>query len=330
VALPFQRIDPSAYPTVSLARFVTEQEPAFPMLVEGLGLPAVGSVMLGGPPKSLKTLAMTQLALCVSSNDEDGDPLPFLDFAIDRGGPVLFVEEEGGRAPLRRRIERQRAALGADPAIELLLFAGLRLDNEVSFRRLQATAMYFDPALVVLDPFSFLHGQDENKPASMAPIMKRLSRLATEAETCVVVIHHVTKPNADRPAGRLGDRIRGASSITAGVDGFLVLDRKGNDRAQLRGEFRDHEPIDVTVELDPETLLLHRVETPGMERKVASDDLAAYVAEQGRVTRRDVADRFGLRSKNTAGALLEDLPGIDWYESDDGRKTRFYRMGTGQ
>jgi hypothetical protein len=183
---------------------------------------------------------------------------------------------------------------------------------------------------VVLDPFSFLHGQDENKPSAMAPIMKRLSRLATVNETCVVVIHHVTKPNADRPAGRLGDRIRGAGSITAGVDGFLLLDHKGGDRAQLRGEFRDHEPIDVMVELDPETLLLHRVDSPIAGRKVAEGDLAAFVTEQGRVTRRDVAERFGLRSKNTAGAMLEALPGIDWYEDGTGRGTRYYRMGTGQ
>jgi len=332
MALPMERVDaPPTYPTVSFRQFATEPEPAFPMLLEGLGLPAVGSVMVGGPPKSLKTLAMTQLALCVSSRDEDGDPLPFLDFPIERGGRVLFVEEEGGRAPLRRRIERQRAALGADPAIELLLFAGVRLDDERSFRRLHGTVVALSPALVVLDPFSFLHGQDENKPTAMAPIMKRLSRLATQGETCVVVIHHVTKPNADRPAGRLGDRIRGASSITAGVDGFLLLDRKGNDRAQLRGEFRDHEPIDVTVELDPDTLLLHRVDAPAVDRKVAADDLAAYVIEEGRVTRRDVVVRFPeVRSKNTAGALLEALPGIDWYEADDGRKTRFYRMATDQ
>lgn len=138
------------YPTVSLSAFVAEPEPAFPMLVEGLGLPAVGSVMLGGPPKSLKTLLMTQLAVCVSSVDEDDDWLPFLDFPIAHGGPVLFVEEEGGRAPLRRRIELQLVGLGADdPAIEFLLFAGTRLDSEASFRRLHATVHDLGPALVV-------------------------------------------------------------------------------------------------------------------------------------------------------------------------------------
>jgi RecA-family ATPase len=319
-----QAVTPLAYPTVSLARFVAEPEPEYPMLVEGLGLPAIGTIMLGGPPKSLKTLLMTQLALCASTVVDDGRGwLPFLDYPIARGGPVLFVEEEGGRAPLRRRIERQRLALAASPAVDFLLFAGIRLDNEQSFRRLQATVRHLSPALVVLDPFSFLHGQDENKPAAMAPIMKRLSGLSTVAETCIVLIHHVTKPQADRPSGRLGDRIRGASSITAGVDGFLLLDRKGDDRAQLRGEFRDHEPIDLLIELDPETLLLHRVDTQRAAGKVDPEALLVFAGEQPRVTARDVMARFGV-AKPTALAALEDS-GLDRTEGPRNQLIYFRR-----
>jgi hypothetical protein len=33
---------------------------------------------------------------------------------------------------------------------------------------------------------------------------------------------------------------------------------------------------------------------------------------------------------HTAGAMLEALPGIDWYDDGTGRRTRYYRMGTGQ
>jgi hypothetical protein len=318
----------SAYETVSLERFVTEPEPEFPMLLDGLGLPATGTIMLGGPPKSLKTLLMTHLSLCVSSVDEDDDWLPFLDYPIARGGPVLFVEEEGGRAPLRRRVERQRAGLGVDPAIEFLLFAGIRLDNEASFRRLDATVRQLGPALVVLDPFSFLHGQDENKPAAMAPIMKRLSHLAGNNETCVCIIHHVSKPQADRPAGRLGDRIRGASSIAAGVDGFLLLDRDGDNRARLRGEFRDREPIDLRFELDPETLLLHRTEDAVAPRKVAVDELLLFLEEKTQITAKDVMARFDVKSKATAREALEAVPGIDWREG--ARGTRLYQLRTGQ
>ena len=158
--------------------------------------------------------------------------------------------------------------------------------------------------------------------------MRRLSTLATEVETCVVVIHHVTKPQADRPSGRLGDRIRGASSITAGVDGFLLLDRKGGDQATLRGEFRDHEPIEVAVELDPETLLLRRVDLPHAATKIDGDELRAFLAERPQVTAKEVMARLGLRSKATVRTAIESLPGVDWY--DGPRNTRFYTLRTDQ
>ena len=297
------------------------------MLVEGIGLPTIGTAILAGPPKSLKTLLMMQLAICASSLDEDDEWLPFLDFPIARGGPVLFVEEEGGRAPYKRRIGRQIAGLGAlSPTIELCLFQSIRLDNDASFRRLLETARVIEPAVVVLDPFAFLHGQDENKPASMAPIMRNLSRLAGEAGTCVVAIHHVTKPQADRPAGRLGDRIRGASSITAGVDALYLLDRKGDNRAQLRGEFRDHEPIDVLVELDPETLLLHRIDAPKLAGKIDGEALLAFVAERGQVSALVVSRQFGT-SKNTAKTALDALE-LDAYEGPRG--VRMYTLRNAQ
>jgi hypothetical protein len=325
------RIVPSdSYATTSIDSFLAEPDPDNPSLVDGLGIPAVGTTILAGPPKSLKTLLASQLALCVSTLEdgrEDGDWMPFLDLPVPCGGVVLFVEEEGGRNPLRRRIERQRVGLGASPSIEFLLFNQIRLDAEASFKRLLATAKYHEPALIVLDPFAFLHSQDENKPAAMAPIMRRLSQLAGEAETSVMVLHHVTKPQADRPAGRLGDRIRGASSITAGVDALFLLDRKGENRATLRGEFRDHEPIEFLLELDPETLLLRRLEVQKLAGKIDPDELLAFVRERVQVTRLHVAEHFGA-AKNTARDALEDHPSLDWY--DGPRKTRFYKEGTDQ
>ena len=117
------------FPTVSLERFLAEPESDEPGLVDGIGLRAIGTNILGGPPKSLKTLLMSHLALCVSSI-EDGEPVPFLDLPITGGGPVLFVEEEGGRQPFRRRISRQQAGLGVTGAIEFLMHAGVRLDGD--------------------------------------------------------------------------------------------------------------------------------------------------------------------------------------------------------
>lgn len=301
---------------ISLAVFLAEPEPDGHDLVTGLGLPPVGVAILAGPPKSLKTMLAGQLAICLANAD---GPLPFLDHDIPAGGSVLFVEEEGNRDRLRERFRRQVDGLGAtDPAIELLLFTGVRLDDDASVKRLADAIRSASHRLAVLDPFGFLHGQDENKPAAMAPIMRRLARTAADCNTLILVLHHVTKPQADRPAGRLGDRIRGASSITAGVDALLVLDREGDRRAHLQGESRDAEPDDLHLELDTETLLLSPTDVPLAAGSTSIDGLRAFIEESGQVAASDVMKRFGIRSKATALAYLEALPGIDRYTGPRG------------
>ena len=309
--------------TIALDAFLHEPDPGYSELVTGLGIPDVGVSVLAGPPKSLKTMLAGQLAICLS----DGEGIPFLGSAIQRRGAVLFVEEEGNRHRLRERFRRQAEGLGADaPALELLLFAGVRVDASESVRKLGAAIKGSEAALVVLDPFSFLHGADENKPSAMAPIMRTLNQLAQENGTSVLAIHHVTKPQADRPQGRLGDRIRGASSITAGVDALFVLDRTGDKRARLQSDARDAESVDVHLELDVETLLLSLAEVPALPGKVDREALDLFLATKQQVTVREVAQHFGA-SKNTAQTALDALR-LDTY--DGPRGTRFYITGTAQ
>jgi len=304
--------------TISLGAFLAEEDSADSDLVMGIGLPDVGVGVLAGPPKSFKTLLALQLAICLSAGGGTA-PLPFLGHEIPRGGSVLFVEEEGGRKKLRKRLRRQIDGLEADdPAIELLLFSDLRLDDRHAVKRIVDAMRSNRHVAAILDPFGFMHSQDENKPSHMAPIMHDLNRAATAASALLLALHHVTKPQAGRPTGRLGDRIRGASSITAGVDSLFVLERIGERGARLQGESRDAEPIDIHLEFDEVTLLLTPAEGPartsgraGTERMVADDELLAFVAAKGRVTATHVMERFSVKSKATALSYLRGHPGLD-------------------
>lgn len=309
---------------IAFETFLREPDPGYSELVTGLGIPDVGVTILAGPPKSLKTMLAGQLAICLSTIDDDST-IPFLGSAIQRPGPVLFVEEEGNRHRLRERFRRQTDGLGAHaPAIQVWLFGGLRLDNAGWVKRLGEAIRHHSSRLVVLDPFSFLHSADENKPTAMAPIMRTLNRLAKDNETSILAIHHVTKPQADRPQGRLGDRIRGASSITAGVDALFVLDRTGDKRARLQSDARDAESVDIHLELDVETLLLSPVDGPPKVGKIDADELLAWVTEKGQVTAKEAMARFGVSSKVTALQALAELPGVDSYEG--ARGTKFFKV----
>jgi AAA domain len=304
--------------TIALGAFLAEEDSADTDLVVGLGLPDVGVGVLAGPPKSFKTLLAIQLAICLSTGGGTA-PLPFLGLDVPRGGSVLFVEEEGGRRKLRERLRRQIDGLEADdPAIELLLFSDLRLDNPRAVARIGDAMRSNRHVAGILDPFGFMHGQDENKPSDMAPIMRHLNRAATDARALLLALHHVTKPQAGRPTGRLGDRIRGASSITAGVDSLFVLERVAERDARLRGESRDAEPIDIHLKFDDVTLLLTPTEEPaqtsgraGTEKMVADDELLAFAAAKGRIAAADVMKRFDVKSRATALSYLKAHPGLE-------------------
>lgn len=316
-----KRVDTSVVGAVSFDAFLHEPDPGYSELVRGLGIQEIGVHILAGPPKSLKTMLAGQLSICLSS----GTGIPFLGSPIERVGGVLFVEEEGNRHRLRERFRRQADGLGAEnPAIEFLLFNGVRLDSAQGIKALTAAIAASGCRLTVLDPFSFLHGADENKPSAMAPIMRTLNRLGQENGISILAIHHVTKPQADRPQGRLGDRIRGASSITAGVDALFVLDRVGDKRARLQSDARDAESVDIHLELDTDTLLLSTVDGPPKVGKIDLEALLAWVTERGQVTAKEVMAQFGVSSKATALLALAELPGVDSYEGVRG--TKFFKV----
>jgi hypothetical protein len=309
---------PPRLATITLGAFLAEEDSDDTDLVVGLGLPNAGVGVLAGPPKSFKTLLALQLSICLSAGGGTA-PLPFLGHEIPRGGSVLFVEEEGGRKKLRKRLRRQIDGLEADdPAIELLLFSDLRLDDQHAVKRIVDAMRSNGHVAGILDPFGFMHSKDENKPSDMGPIMHSLNRAATEASALILALHHVTKPQAGRPAGRIGDRIRGASSITAGVDSLFVLERVAERGARLQGESRDAEPINIHLEFDEVTLLLTPVDGPartsdpaGVERMVTDDELLAFAAAKGRVTATHVMERFGVKSKATALSCLRAHPGLE-------------------
>jgi AAA domain len=198
--------------------------------------------------------------------------------------------------------------MGIDPPsdLRLLLHQGIRLDVPASVAELRAIVADARPVLVVLDPLVMLHSGDENKPSEMARVIRPLTEIAAEFETCVVIVHHVNKPSSDRKPTRLAQRFRGASSFAGATDANVILDRVG-DSIHVRAEFRDAEDTDLWLELDPDTLLLEETLAPTKAgAKVTAGELLAYIGNQGEVGAKDTAERFSV-SRNTAKAALTGL-----------------------
>ncbi|HUG47984.1 MAG TPA: AAA family ATPase [Candidatus Limnocylindria bacterium] len=305
--------------SVTAASLLAEPEPAFDWLAEGI-IPATGVVVLAGDPKSFKTLKALQLAVVVGGAARD-----FLGRTV-RHGPVVFVEEEGSRHKLRERIRLMSDGLGLSdtPEIHFALHEGVRLDQGSSVALLGGLVAEVSPRLVVLDPLVMLHSGDENKASEMSRVMRALISLAAEHDCCVVVVHHVNKPQAERKPTRSAQRLRGSSAFAGATDANLILDRDGDYTARLRGEYRDAEPVDLYLELDPATLLLTPTDPPESLRKVTRPDLLAYVRERGRVGVKLVADHFGVTRNTARTALSEAVAAGALDEALDGRATVYF------
>jgi hypothetical protein len=282
-------------------------EPPEPPPTVAAGIPKVGVTVMAGSPKVGKTLRASQVALGV--------------------GRSTLVIEEGSLAGISYRLRHQAQALGIDlPDVAVIHRQRIRLDNRASVQRVREHVAARRPTMVVFDPLNRLHNGDENRPTQMTPVMDALAGIAYDYECAVVAIHHLAKPSAER-RGDIWDRFRGASSIRSGTDANLVMDGSGSI-VHLVGEFRDAEPLSMYLELDRESLTFEEVDGPKAPTKIDPAKLRAYVEGNGPVTAQSTAAAFNVRSKETARAALEALPGIDWY--DGPRNTRHFTLGTAQ
>lgn len=324
--LPLRVMDAVRAPrlrSVTASDLLAEPQPAFDWLADGI-VPAVGVVLLAGDPKSFKTLKALQLSVVVGA----GAPVRFLGRDA-RHGPVVFVEEEGSRHKLRERVQMMSdgLGLGQPPDVHFALHEGVRLDERTSLALLRSLVQDVQPRLVVLDPLVMLHSGDENKASEMSRVMRGLITLAAENECCVVVVHHVNKPQAERKPTRAAQRLRGSSAFAGATDANLIMDRDGDYTARLRAEYRDAEPVELYLTLDPETLLLSPAEPPESMRKVTRAELVRWISDTGRTGVKATAEHFGVTRNTARVALTEAVTAGALDEAQDGRTTLYFAVG---
>jgi len=280
-------------------------------LVQGLwSEQAVGIV--GGAPKSCKSLCALSLAVSVAS----GAPCLGCYLPSQTGRVLLYAAED----PLE--LVRDRLAgicrAGGQQLSELEIFVitapSLRLDDDDDRTRLSETVEEIRPRLLVLDPFVRLHSGDENAVSEVAPMLDFLRGLQRRFACSVLLVHHARKA-----AGPLrgGQAFRGSSEFFAWTDSSLYLRRK-NDRLLLTIEHRAApSATDIPIELsvDDDALALTVVDpgdAAGSEPQSAAaepplaDRLLAVLAEaNGPCTSRELRDAVRVRTGRVYTALNE-------------------------
>lgn len=156
------------------------------------GQPAI----IGGPPKTLKTSIMVDLAVSLAAGK------PFLArFPVSTPGRVMFSSGESGQATLAETLRRVSQAKGIDPA-ELDVhwqFDLPQLGRPADLAALRDGVAVLRPAVLILDPLylSLLAGGDravdERSVFQMGSHLRQVAQVCLEHGTTPVLVHHARR-----------------------------------------------------------------------------------------------------------------------------------------
>ncbi len=109
--------------------------------------------------------------------------------------PVLVVDQESHLAKLQERLRMLDRAdpLPRDTPLDLVVTAGLYLDDAAGHAQLDAWLRQYQPAVVFLDSFTRFHRAEENSSGGMADVHASLRQLGQAHGTAFVLLDHTRK-----------------------------------------------------------------------------------------------------------------------------------------
>jgi len=186
-----------------------------------------------GSPGTLKSFLLADLFLCVAAGKPWLQPAPWQSDNTGNGlqtmqTPGLWLDFDNGQ---RRTLDRF-SALGKGhnlpDSLDINIYSmpspWLKADDLLSVEGLIKRAKGKQAGLIVIDNLGSVRGEVDENSAAMTGTMSNLRRLADETGAAVILIHHQRKSNGI--LGRVGESLRGSSSIEAALDTALQVERE--------------------------------------------------------------------------------------------------------
>lgn len=198
-------------------------------------LPASGSAMIYGPPKSRKTMAAQQMAYAIANpNIHD-----WLSFPVLAHGPVLYLQLDTARVIWKERIRLYRDTNKAPKEATDNLFIAdkqslpfpFEIRNAQHQQGLRDLCARIKPLVVFVDVLRKASMAEESTSEGMIEVCNLLEQAVKPA--AVVYISHAKKPQSKNNAvdnsdgdATLGHDNRGSSSLPGNVDGIIKITKK--------------------------------------------------------------------------------------------------------
>lgn len=204
-----------------------------PFWIAGGVLPKRGTLLFGGLEKIGKSLIGLEVARAVST----GTPLFGYPLFATEKARVLIVEMEVGKFGLKDRakkvFEKEDVAEYGDFFWYISQETGLRLDTEEGIKCFIEVMDQIQPNILILDPISNLHSQDENSNTEVGNIFYAIDYLKNHyqhTDLSVILSHHMGKKAVHKDSKFEADPLdhhnfRGALRWTAAPDTICTAHR---------------------------------------------------------------------------------------------------------
>jgi len=190
-----------------------------------------------GPPGGLKSMLLADMCVCVAAGmnwlpetlpGASSDlPSADIDPKITTTVPTLWVDFDNGRRRTHERMEALAKSRGLPPDTPFYYISmpspWLDATKDESVNLLLRHVRDTHAGLVVIDNLGVVSNCDENS-ADMAIVMSNFRSIAEETGAAIVLVHHQRKTGGGKDA-RLGETLRGHSSIEASLDLALLVQR---------------------------------------------------------------------------------------------------------
>jgi RecA-family ATPase len=233
--------------------FLNEKIKQPPSIIGRGVLPVQSKMVIGGRPKQGKSFFAINIALDLSR----GRPLFGAKFPggqdvfpVHQKHRVLYIEKEIGRYSLKERLLHMTQGMTI-PEIEFFLIprsSEIRLDKGANRDIVEAEIAALQPKVVILDPFSKFHGNDENSAQEMGTIMRVMDTWMERYGCSFIIVHHIghQDPKFERKGG---DALRGSTAIYGDIDTVILHKRMSAEHiveptVKLEFEIRHGEPLE--------------------------------------------------------------------------------------
>jgi AAA domain-containing protein len=285
---------------------MTMEIPPIEYLVDGM-ISRKTITLWTGTDGTAKTYLLQKMSIAVAMGGE------FLGRRCQRA-PVLYLDYENPSFAVRERLD-----LMAGGPIGGLKVWGTWLEQQppqISHELLLTIAKDTKP-LIVIDPFRYAHGAEENDSTEMMRVMQCL-RYCAAAGGAVVILHHPAKTEGS--TGRGSTAIKGAADVSflqemSDETGLITL-------ACNKNRFGERHSVTIQPNYDEGTFTVTNSEQ-FTKRAGDLENLGKIIEDTPGLTQNALWKKSGMMKNRFVKLLKENSYGL-WREEKDGNAFRYF------